>query len=113
MNPAMKAKQSSFDRVMAVVAGQFQKKHGTVIGVKTWLAGRLGVSKQNLAQFERRGRFPDGYMAKISKLTGIPVRAMLGDFTDDVIDLSRKWRVSVRDAELTLISIGLDHHDKK
>lgn len=109
----MSKKQTSFDRVMAAVSEQYRAKHGTVIGVKTWLAGRLGVSKQNLNQFENRGRFPDGYMAKISKITGIPVPAMLGDFTDDVIVLSRKWRVSVREAELALIRIGLDNLDRK
>lgn len=105
----MVKKLTSFDRVMAAVSEQYVAKRGTVTGVKTWLAGRLGVSKQNLHQFEKRGRFPDGYMAKISKITGIPVPAMLGDFTGDVIVLSRKWRVSVREAELTLIRIGLDH----
>lgn len=109
----MVKKQTSFERVMAAVSEQYRAEHGTVIGVKTWLAGKLGVSKQNLDQFGKRGRFPDGYLAKISKLTGISVAEMLGDVTDDVVGLSRKWRVSVRDAELVLIRIGLDHADKK
>lgn len=105
----MAKKQTSFERVMAVVTAKYRDQHGTDIGVVTWLAKGIGIQKQALTNFKNRGRFADGYLAKISKFTGIPVPALQGDVTDEVVDLSRKWRLSVREAEVALIRVGLDH----
>lgn len=94
---------------MAVVTARYREDHGTEVGVVTWLAKGIGIQKQALTNFKNRGRFADGYLAKISKFTGISVPELQGDVTDEVCELSRKWRLSVRDAEIALIRVGLDH----
>jgi hypothetical protein len=109
----MARKQTSFERVMAAVAAKYRAERGTDLGVSTWLAKGIGAQRQAMTNFKNRGRFPDGYLAKISKFTGIPVPTLQGDPTDEVVELSRKWRISVRDTEIALIRIGLDHANRK
>jgi hypothetical protein len=109
----MAKKQTSFERVIYAVVAKFEAEHGTVNGAMTWLANGVGVSKQAINQAKTKGRFPDGYLAKISKFTGIPVPTLQGDPTDEVVELSRRWRISVRDTEVALIRIGLDHANRK
>lgn len=98
---------------MEAVSTRYREEHGTDVGVQTWLAHGLGITKQALTRFRSGGRFPDGYLAKISKFTGIPVPTLQGDPTAEVVELSRKWRLSVRDTETALIRVGLDHLNRK
>jgi len=109
----MAKKQTNFERVMAAVAAKYREERGTEVGVMTWLATGIGVQKQAMTNFKNRGRFPDGYLAKISKFTKIPVPELQGDPTDEIVDLSRRWRMSVRDTEIALIRVGLDHTIRK
>lgn len=109
----MARKQTSFERVMVAVTAAYQEKRGTDVGVLTWLAKGIGAHKQAITAFRKRGRFADGYLAKISKFTGIPVPVLQGDPTGEVVELSRRWRLSVRDTEVALIRIGLDHAHRK
>ncbi len=105
----MAKKQTSFERVMAAVTAKYRAERGTDVGVLAWLAKGLGGPRQAMTNFKNRGRFPDGYLAKISKFTGIPVPTLQGDPTDEIVALSRKWRLSVRETEIALIRVGLDH----
>ncbi len=109
----MAKKQTSFGRVMSAVVANYADIHGTSVGCGVWLAGGLKVTKQALTRFRKQGRFPDGYLAKISKFTGIAVPLLQGDPTAEVVDLSRKWRLSVRETEVALIRVGLDHLQRK
>ncbi len=98
---------------MGAVIARYEVEHGTAVGSGVWLAGGLNVTKQALTRFRNQGRFPDGYLAKISKFTGIPVPTLQGDPTAEVVELSRKWRLSVRETEVALIRVGLDHINRK
>lgn len=109
----MAKKQTSFERIMAAVVAKYRQDNGTDVGALTWLAGGLGIKKQALTTFKKHGRFPAGYLAKISKFTGIPVADLQGDIAAEVVDLSRKWRMSVRDTEIALIRAGLDTFNRK
>lgn len=109
----MSKKQTSFDRIMAVVAAKYQETHRTEKGAKVWLAAGLGITKQGLNRCQQLGRFPDGYVHKISQFTGIPVQQLQGDLTDSIAELSRKWRLSIRETEVELMCIGMDHLNRK
>lgn len=97
---------------MSAVEEKYFAEHGTVTGAKSWLAEGLGTTRQNLDRIRKTGRFPAGYLEKIAQFTGLRVPQLLGDPADFVADLSRKWRVSIREAELILIWIALDHLDR-
>jgi hypothetical protein len=113
MTPAMVKKPTSFEMVMAAVLPKYREKTGHDDGVQTWLAGGLGITKQAMTGFKDRGRFPTKYLREISKFTGVPMTQMQPILTEEVLDLSRKMRLSVRDTELQLICIGLDNINRK
>lgn len=109
----MKAKPSSFDRVMAIVTPHYQRKMGRETGVMTWLAAGIGMPKQGVTNCKARGRFPTKTIKEISKFTKIPMSEFQPVMTDEVLELSRKMRLSVRDTELMLICVGLDNVNRR
>lgn len=102
-------KPTSFEAIMALVILKYREKTGKDDGVLTWLADGLGVTKQAMTGFKDRGRFPTKYFRKISEFTGIPVLDLQPVLTEEVMEVARSMRWSVRDAELHLICIGLDN----
>jgi len=98
---------------MALVVPRHKAITGQSDGVQTWLAEGLGITKQALTGFKDRGRFPTKYLRKISEFAGVPMSAMQPILTEEVLSVSRKWRMSVRDTELGLICIGLDNLNRR
>lgn len=100
--------ETDFDRVMRWVATHHRIQYGAERGAKTWLSGQLGVSKQAITEFAKQGRFPHGYLHKISSLTSVPVSNLTGNMAPEVRELAKRWNMQVRDVELILIRAGLD-----
>lgn len=109
----MVKKPTSFETVMALVVPKYRERTGRDDGGQIWLAKGLGVTKQAMTGFKARGRFPTKYLREISKFAGIPMSEMEPILTEEVLDVSRKQRCSVREAELGLICIGLDNINRK
>lgn len=104
-----KRKPTSFEMVMALVTPKYKAVTGKDDGMLTWLADGLGVTKQAMTGFKDRGRFPTKYFRKISEFTGVLVAEMNPVLIEEVMEVSRTIRCSVRDAELHLICVGLDN----
>lgn len=104
----MPQKETSFDRVIAIVRDRSGLSQNA-------LAGKLGVTKQTLTGFKSRGRFPTKTIRKISNVTKIPIAEFQPIITDEINELSRKLRLSIADTQTLLICIGLDnfkHYEK-
>ncbi len=109
----MTEKTTSFDKVMTIVATYYARLNGDDVGMLTWLAGGIGITRQAVNGFKERGRFPTKYLMEISKFTGIPMGRFDTILAEEVLALSRKWRMSIRDTEEALIHIGLDNTNRK
>lgn len=102
----MPPKTTSFDRVIGIVLPRMGWN-------LTRLAAELGITKQALTNFRNRGRFPTSYLSEISRLTKIPIAEFQPIISDEIADLSRKWRLSIADTETRLICLGIDNANRK
>ena len=95
--------KNAYDRVIAAV----QAKTGKERGAASWLADHIGVSRQLVDTFRRRGGFPEKYVSNICRVTGLPRDQVSTDLTPEIVRLSRKWRCSVKEAEDRILRAGL------
>ena len=64
-------------RVLAVVKAAHKKRTGSERGADSWLAGKLGISRQSINNFGKKrwrtaaGGFPRKFAAKLVKITGL------------------------------------------
>lgn len=64
---AAKTLDQGYERALKAI----EKKLGRERGAASWLANKLGISRQRLFLYSRSG-FPREYEAKVSKLSGLP-----------------------------------------
>lgn len=95
--------KTAYDRVIAAA----QAITGKEWGAASWLADQIGVSRQLVDTFRRRGGFPEKYVNDICRVTKLPRDQVSTDLTPEIIKLSRKWRCSVKEAEERVLRAGL------
>ena len=91
-------------------------KTGAKSGVRSWLADQLGITRQTLNNFERRGRgIPQKYVPAICKLLKLeptdirPTPVYLpSDVMKRVLARCRRSRKSVEAMITELVQLGLD-----
>ena len=101
----MEKNSTEYDRVIAAV----QEITGKEWGAASWLAEQIGETRQAVDHYRRRGYFPLKHVNKIADITEIGRDMMLAGIEPEIVRLSRKWRVSVREAELRIMRVGLAH----
>ncbi len=105
-------------RVLAIVRAAHKERTGHERGADSWLAGKLGVSRQSVDNWSKRKGFPRKYAAKLVKITGlteddiwpgVSVSVNLPTETwDEVKKRSRKANRSPPEIIVELVRIGLN-----
>ena len=96
---------TGYDRVIAAV----QRITGKRWGAASWLAEQLGESRQVIDTYRKRGFFPLRHVDRIAELTQLAEFEIQPDPGPDILKLSKKWHVSIREAEIRVMRIGLAH----
>jgi hypothetical protein len=105
-------------RVMAVVRAAHKERTGNERGADSWLAGKLGVSRQSVDNWSKRKGFPRKYAAKLVKITGLteddiwPGTRATVDFPTEIWDTvtkrARRAGRSPPEIVVELVRIGLN-----
>ena len=93
-----------YDLVIATVGSIIEKKWGA----KSWLAHQIGVSRQLMDAFRRRGGFPEKYVPKICEVTGLEPDQVRSDIDFELKQYASKRRISVKEARQILLRIGVE-----
>lgn len=72
---------AGYDAVMARIREIHKAKVGHEHGARTWLATKLGVSRQSLDNWGKSG-FPRKFVPKVAKITGLEPAVIRPDTTE-------------------------------
>jgi len=105
-------------RVMAVVRAAHKDRTGSERGADTWLADKLGVTRQSINNYGMRKGFPRRFAAKLVKITGlteddiwpgVTIEVNLPTETWDLVKKrARKASRSPPEIVVELVQIGLN-----
>jgi hypothetical protein len=70
---------AAYDLVIAKVKEMHEAKTGRPHGAVSWLAKKLGKSRQTLDNWADRAGFPPNVVDKVAKITGLPPETILPD----------------------------------
>jgi hypothetical protein len=72
---------AGYDAVMVCIREMHKAKVGHEHGSRTWLATKLGVSRQSLDNWRKSG-FPRKFVPKVAKITGLDPAIVRPDTVD-------------------------------
>jgi DNA-binding XRE family transcriptional regulator len=62
---------AAYDRAIAKAKELHEARTGKKHGAVTWLASKIGVSRQTIDNWEDRAGFPERYVSKVAKVLGM------------------------------------------